>query len=60
MERMHVSQLWTDELDHMWWKLLELRVEKPAMAEMLQLNEQRRKAHANAAGLHDLEREFGR
>ena len=49
MEQMRVNQMWTHELDQIWQNLCGLQEAKPAMSEMLQLNEQRRRAYVSGA-----------
>ena len=56
MEQMRVNQMWTHELDQIWQNLCDLQEAKPAMSEMLQLNEQRRRAYVNANALRDDQR----
>ena len=53
MEQMRQNQTWTRELEQTWTRLHDIQEAKPALAEALQLNEQRRQAYANANGLHD-------
>ncbi len=43
IEQMRLSQEWTNELEQIWLKLRDVQAARPAMAEALQLNEQRRK-----------------
>ena len=49
MEQMRQNQTWTRELAEVWTELHDMQEAKPALAEALQLNEQRRRA----SGLHD-------
>ena len=58
MEQMRVNQMWSHDLEQIWLKLRDLHEAKPAMSEMLQLNEQRRRAYVNAAELHDVRRKL--
>ena len=58
MEQMRVNQMWSHDLAQIWLKLRDLHEARPAMSEMLQLNEQRRRAYVNAAELHDVQRKL--
>eukprot|EP00931_Biecheleriopsis_adriatica_P109700 TRINITY_DN83964_c0_g1_i1.p1 TRINITY_DN83964_c0_g1~~TRINITY_DN83964_c0_g1_i1.p1 ORF type:complete len:412 (+),score=27.19 TRINITY_DN83964_c0_g1_i1:108-1343(+) len=58
MEQMRLNQMWTEELEQIWAKLRDVQEAKPALAEALQLNEQRRNAYTNAVGLLEDQRKL--